>query len=105
MSEQEDKRSKTENPPSREEIVSRIRSKSEAIIQFCIQGVETNFYKAEQSLRIQIYQLACLYLELYLWSFQEQFDYPCWLKTRVLPIQAALRRRKSFLSVAFGFFR
>jgi hypothetical protein len=54
MSEQEDKRSKTENPPSREEIVSRIHSKSEAIIQFCIQGVETNFYKAEQSLRTQI---------------------------------------------------
>jgi len=81
MNEQEDKRSKTENPPSRKEIVSRIRSKSEAIIQFCIQGVETNFYKAEQSLRTQIYQLACLYLELYLWSLQERFDYPCWLKT------------------------
>jgi len=81
MSEQEDKRSKTENPPSREEIVSRIHSKSEAIIQFCIQGVETNFYKAEQSLRTQIYQLACLYLELYLWSLQERFDYPGWLKT------------------------
>ena len=81
MSEQEDKRSKTENPPSREEIVSRIHSKSEAIIQFCIQGVETNFYKSEQSLRTQIYQLACLYLELYLWSLQERFDYPYWLKT------------------------
>jgi hypothetical protein len=81
MSEQEDKRSKTENPSSREEIVSRIRSKSEAIIQFCIQGVETNFYKAEQSLRTQIYQLACLYLELYLWYLQERFDYPGWLKT------------------------
>ena len=81
MSEKEDKRSKNENPPSREEMVSRIHSKSEAIILFCIQGVEPNFYQAEQSLQPQLYQLACLYLELYLRSLQERFDYPSWLKT------------------------
>ena len=81
MSEKEDKRSTPEIPPTLEELTNNIRSKSEDIITFCIQEVETNFYKAEQSLRTQIYLLACLYLELYLLSVQTKFDYAAWLQT------------------------
>ncbi len=81
MSEKEYNRSEPENPPSIAAMTNHIRSKSEDIIHFCLQGVETDFYRAEQSLRVQVSQLACLYLELYLLSFQERFDYAAWLKT------------------------
>lgn len=81
MSEPNSSLSTPENPPSIEDMTNTIRSKSEEIIQFCIAGTETNFYRAEQSLRSQVYQLACLLLELYLLCYQKRFDYAGWLKT------------------------
>ncbi len=81
MSEKVPYLSKKETPPSLEELSNTIRSKSEDIIKFCTQGVEANVYRMEQSLRGQVYQLACLYLELYLLSSQQRFDYGEWLKT------------------------
>lgn len=73
--------SKQETPPAIEELTNNIRSKSEDIITFCTQVAEVNFYIVEQSLRTQVYLLARMYLELYLFSLQERFDYPAWLKT------------------------
>ena len=81
MSEKDPYLSKKETPPSLEELSNIIRSKSEDIIKFCLQGVEANVYRVEQSLRGQVYQLGCLYLQLYLLSSQERFDYGEWLKT------------------------
>ena len=81
MSEPHYSLSAPKNPPSIEDMTQTIRSKTEEIIQFCIEGSETDFYRAEQSLRSQVYQLACLLLELYLLCCQKRFDYAGWLKT------------------------
>ena len=81
MSEPNYSLSTPKNPPSIEDMTNAIRSKTEEIIQCCLAGAETNFYRAEQSLRSQVYQVACLLLELYLLCCHERFDYPGWLKT------------------------
>jgi hypothetical protein len=38
------------------------------------------FYQTEQALQVKISTLACLFLQLFLMSFQEQFDYSSWLE-------------------------
>ncbi len=81
MSESNYRLSTPKNPPSIEDMTNTIRVKTEEIIQFCTEGTETNFYRVEQSLRSQVYQLACLLLELYLLCGQKRFDYAGWLKT------------------------
>ena len=81
MTTKDDNLLKQETPPTIEELSQNIRSKSEDIITFCIQGVETDFYRAEQSLRARLYLLACLYLELYLLSLHGRFDYAERLKS------------------------
>ena len=83
MSEPNYSLSTPENPPSIEDTTNTIRLKTEEIIQCCMAGAETNFYRAEQSLRSQVYQLACLFLELYLLCYHERFDYAGWLTTRL----------------------
>lgn len=78
MSLVESKRSPKQNPPSIPHIQDQIRSTCEDIIHFCLAGTEATFYKAEQELQVKISSLACLFLQLFLMSFQEQFDYLPW---------------------------
>ena len=80
MSLVESKRSPKQNPPSIPHIQDQIRSTCEDIIHFCLAGTEATFYKAEQKLQVKISSLACLFLQLFLMSFQEQFDYLPWLE-------------------------
>ena|SRR5713226_5234947 len=74
------KRSHEQSPPSIQHIQDQIRSTCEDIIHFCSQETEATFYQAEQSLQVKISSLACLLLQLFLMSFQEQFDYAIWLE-------------------------
>jgi hypothetical protein len=80
MSLVESKRSPKQNPPSIPHIQDQIRSTCEDIIHFCLAGTEATFYKVEQELQVKISSLACLFLQLFLMSFQEQFDYLPWLE-------------------------
>ena len=73
------KRSHEQSPPSIRHIQDQIRSTCEDIIHFCSQETEATFYQAEQSLQVKISSLACLFLQLFLMSFQERFDYSLWL--------------------------
>src|SRR5712692_8703573 len=73
------KRSHEQSPPSIQHIQDQIRSTCEDIIHCCSQETEATFYQAEQSLQVKISSLACLLLQLFLMSFQEQFDYSIWL--------------------------
>lgn len=79
MSLAERKRSHDQSPPSIPSIQEQIRSTCEEIIHFCSQPTEATFYQVEQSLQAQISTLACLFLQLFLMTFQEQFDYSIWL--------------------------
>jgi len=72
--------SSKENPPSISHIQDQIRSTCEDIIRFCTQKAEITFYQAEQSLQTQLSLLACLFFQLFLMSFHEQFDYATWLE-------------------------
>jgi hypothetical protein len=74
------KRSHEQSPPSIQHIQDQIRSTCEDIIHFCSQETKATFYQAEQSLQVKISSLACLLLQLFLMSFQEQFDYSLWLE-------------------------
>ena len=74
------KPSSKENPPSISHIQDQIRSTCEDIIRFCTQKAEITFYQAEQSLQTQLSSLACLFFQLFLMSFHEQFDYETWLE-------------------------
>jgi len=74
------KRSHEQSPPSISSIQEQIRSTCEDIIRFCSQSTEATFYKVEQELQVKISALACLFLQLFLMSVQEQFDYSSWLK-------------------------
>ena len=64
-----------ENPPSIVEVTNNIRLKNESITDFCCDNDEENFYCVEKSLKSQIYQLSCMYLQLYLLLLQDKFDY------------------------------
>jgi hypothetical protein len=79
MSPVERKRSHQPNPPSISFIQKQIRSTCEDIIHFCSQPTKATFYQVEQSLQMKIASLACLFLQLFLMTFQEQFDYAIWL--------------------------
>jgi hypothetical protein len=80
MSLVERKRSHQQSPPSIPYIQEQIRSTCEDIIHFCSQKTEATFYQIEQSLQAKISTLACLFLQLFLMTFQEQFDYAIWLE-------------------------
>src|SRR5215831_1003644 len=80
MSLEDCNRSRSHNAPSIQPIQDQIRSTCEAIIQFCSQEIETTFYQTEQSLQVKISSLACLFLQLFLMSYQEHFDYSTWLE-------------------------
>src|SRR3989475_1368555 len=73
-------RSHEQRPPSIPHIHDQIRSACDDIIHFCSQETETTFYQSEQSLQVRVSSLACLFLQLFLMSFQEQFDYSTWLE-------------------------
>ena len=79
MSLQDCKRSDEQNPPSIQQIQDRIRATCDDIIHFCTQQTDITFYRAEQSLQAQISSLACLFFQLFLTSFHDQFDYLTWL--------------------------
>ena len=79
MSLKDCKRSREPNPPSIEHIQDQIRSTCEDLIHFCSKETDATFYQTEQSLQVQISSLACLFLRLFLMSYQEQFDYSEWL--------------------------
>ena len=72
-------RSPEQRPPSLQHIQDQIRSTCEDIIHCCLQKTPATFYQTEQSLQVQISALACLFFQLFLMSFQEQFDYAIWL--------------------------
>ena len=74
------KRSHEQSPPSIQHMQDQIRSTCEDIIHCCSQETEATFYQAEQSLQVKISSLACLFLQLFLMSFQEHFDYAIWLE-------------------------
>src|SRR5687767_6065137 len=80
MSLVESKRSPKQNPPSIQHIQEQIRSTCEDIIHFCLAETASTFYQTEQALQVKISTLACLFLQLFLMSFQEQFDYSSWLE-------------------------
>ena len=68
------KRSHEQSPPSIQHIQDQIRSTCEDIVSFCSQSTDKTFYQVERSLQIQISSLACLFFQLFLMSFHEQFD-------------------------------
>jgi hypothetical protein len=71
--------SKEKSQPSVEQITKEVRSKCEEIIRFCNEA-KTDFYQVEQSERIQLYQLGCLFMQLFLISCQTHFEYSSWLE-------------------------
>src|SRR5713226_9223578 len=74
------KRSHEQSPPSIQHMQDQIRSTCEDLIHCCSQETEATFYQAEQSLQVKISSLACLFLQLFLMSFQDRFDYSAWLE-------------------------
>jgi hypothetical protein len=80
MSNEKYNRSKEKSPPSVEQVSKEIRSKCEKIIHFCTNEARTDFYKVEQSLQTQLYQLGCLFMQLVLISCQTHFEYSDWLE-------------------------
>ncbi len=78
MSPQDCKRSREQSPPSIQHMQDQIRSTCEDIIHCCSKELDATFYQTEQSLQVKISSLACLCLQLFLMSFQEQFDYAIW---------------------------
>jgi len=80
MSNEEYNRSKEKSPPSVEQMSKDIHSKCEEMIHFCTNAARTNFYQVEQSLLTQLYQLGCLFMQLFLISCQTHFKYSDWLE-------------------------
>ena len=72
--------SKEKSQPSVEQVSQEIRSKCEDIILFCTNKARTDFYQVEQSVLTQLYQLGCLFMQLFLISCQTEFEYSCWLE-------------------------
>ncbi len=68
-----------ENPPSTEEIKNNIRKNVEDIINFCTKKEMNIFFSTEKKLQGLISDLGCLFFQLFLMSYQEQFDYSKWL--------------------------
>ncbi len=98
MSLVERKRSHEPSPPSIPYIQEQIRSTCEDIIHFCSQKTEVTFYQVEQSLQVKISALACLFLQLFLMTFQEKFDYSIWLdKDKYYKGQLTSRTLKRFM--------
>jgi hypothetical protein len=70
--------------PSVVTIEQKIREHVEANIDFCTHEHETeNFFTLEKKLRVRIFQLGCLFLQLLLIRFQEKFDYATMLHSGV----------------------
>lgn len=80
MSLEDCNRPRCQNSPSIQQIQDQIHSTCEEIIQFCVQKTEATFYQTEQSLQVKLSSLACLFLQLFLISYQEHFDYSAWLE-------------------------
>lgn len=72
--------SNKECPPSVDDIKHGIREKVENIIHFCITDQKSDtFFCFEKNLQIQIFQLACMFFQLFLMSYHERLDYSRWL--------------------------
>lgn len=86
-------KSAQELPPSVEEIKTTILKTVECIIVFCCESncEKKNFFNLEKELSKRISALACLFFQLFLTSFHEQFDYSKWIedglcyKGKILP--------------------
>lgn len=64
-----------------EKIKEKIWNKTENIISYCSEErTGENFFIFEKSLQGQIGQLACLFIQLFLMSLQERFNYSKWLE-------------------------
>ena len=76
-------RKKPKEPmPSVVTIEEKIREEVESIINFCTQEQETeNFFTLEKKLHVRLSQLGCLFLQLLLIHFQENFDYSTMLRS------------------------
>jgi hypothetical protein len=66
---------KKENPPTLSEIADKIRAKTEELINYYLNNEKNNVNVVEKSLRLEIFQIACMYLQLYLMALQDRFDY------------------------------
>lgn len=75
MDNKDDSSIQKETPPSLAEMMDNIRQKNESIIEFCSGNTEKDFYGVEKAVRTQLYQLCCMYLQFYLLSLQDKFDY------------------------------
>jgi len=63
-----------ENQPDIIEMTHEIKLKNETIMDFCLNNKEENFHQLEKSLKSQLYELACLYLQLCLLVLYQHFD-------------------------------
>ncbi len=80
MSEKGCTTSKKEKPPSVEGLKQRVRAKCEEIIDYCLQGkTREDFFSREKALQYHIGELACLFFQLLLISYEEKLDYTTWL--------------------------
>ena len=75
-------KSAQELPPSVEKIKTTILKTVECIIAFCCESncEKNNFFNMEKELSKRISELACLFFQLFLTSFHEQFDYSKWIE-------------------------
>lgn len=68
-----------EDQVNSDEIKEQIRSKSESIIDFCTQDHDgITFYYFEKELMALVYQLGCLFFQLFLAVRHEKLDYAKW---------------------------
>ena len=81
MSNEKHNLSKEQSQASVEQVTKEVRSKCEEIIRFCTNEARTtDFYQVEQYLLSQLYQLGCLFMQLFLISCQSHFEYSSWLE-------------------------
>ena len=79
MSEKGCTTSKKEKPPSVEGLKQRVRAKCEEIIDYCLQEkTREDFFSREKALQYHIGELACLFFQLLLISYEEKLDYTTW---------------------------
>jgi hypothetical protein len=76
----EKKQDIVEGPMVSGEIKTQIRSKSESIINFCTGDHDgATFHSVEKQLMMLVYELGCLFFQLFLVSYHENMDHSKWM--------------------------
>jgi len=71
-----------EQPLTSEEVIKSVRSECEKIINICTEDSEgVTFFEKEKELRLLVYGVGCLFLQLFLVSQHEKFSYAKWTNT------------------------